>query len=145
MMYIKGEGVEKDFEKGFDMLQQSAKEGNAEAMLCLAEILYKGEHIKQDKRLAIKYLTKAVSLDNPGAQRMLAELTLAGDGVNQNLRKAAKLYSTCANSLDEDIPEMLEKIRKTIPDRLPEFQKILSQLVNEGYPKAETLLKCLSN
>ncbi len=95
VMYVLGQGVEKDLPQAMTWFEQAAKQGNAEAALTLGGFAYHGEG--RDKSLVDAYawysLSAAAGSDQ--ATDILARLTteLSRDEIRQAQTKAEALYS----------------------------------------------------
>ena len=71
LIYLNGNGVEKDADKGMAYLERSAVLGNADAQLVLAGRYYSGDFIAKDIEKAREWLEKAAALGNEKAKNAL--------------------------------------------------------------------------
>lgn len=121
-MYVKGEGVDQDFQQAAIWFRKAVKGNNAEAMFNLATIYEKGQGVHQDYNQATDWYRKAdeqghkaadsridlidevlAALDcaaeegRPEEQAALAELYANGNGVPQSEVQAAEWYRKSAD------------------------------------------------
>uniref|UniRef100_A0AC34FIM6 Uncharacterized protein n=1 Tax=Panagrolaimus sp. ES5 TaxID=591445 RepID=A0AC34FIM6_9BILA len=94
-MYHRGEGVDRDYGKAFDLRMKVAMSKTekisayiAEAQFWLGLMYSNGEHVKQDFKEAVKWFEKAVQLGHAGAANNLATCYLDGKGVETSPEKA---------------------------------------------------------
>jgi len=90
---IIGDGIEKDFEKGFSMLQKSIESGESvKALLLMTQLLLEGEEIKKNARKAFRYIQQAMLKDSIEAMFIIASCYLSGTGVKKNAREAFRYF-----------------------------------------------------
>lgn len=104
-LYFDGMGVDRDFEKGRDLMQQSlpglevlSQRGDPDAQNKLAILLMRGIGTKQDVAGALEWFRKSAAKGYAKSQMDLAQSHMSGRGVPQDLnealvwiRRAAKL------------------------------------------------------
>jgi TPR repeat protein len=71
IMYLRGEGVERDVEKGIEYLNLAIARGNADAMHGLSLLYANPAYSERDFSLSEKWLQRAAELDDLGANRRL--------------------------------------------------------------------------
>lgn len=112
--YFNGNGVEKNEEKGLELMRKSSDLGYSVASLALAQILLHGTgNIKKDEKTAVKLLLKVADEPNdstaqtaekiltaPTAQRILGDCYFEGLGVDLDVKEAVKWYHKAAASGD---------------------------------------------
>ena len=81
-MYLKGEGVEKDYKKAFSWFELSAANGYINAYYKLGNLYYHGQGTKQDLQQAMNCYRKAKG--NPYAEYKLGIMYQRGEGTQQN-------------------------------------------------------------
>lgn len=98
MMYLLGQGVEKDPTEAVRLFTLSAKQGNQYAQSNLGLIYADGhDDIEPDYEKARYWFEKAVEQGNAYAQGSLGYLYENGLGVEVNFKKALTLYQTSAS------------------------------------------------
>ena len=98
MMYLLGQGVEKDPTEAVRLFTLSAKQGNQYAQSNLGLIYADGhDEIEPDYEKARYWFEKAVEQGNAYAQGSLGYLYENGLGVEVNFKKALTLYQTSAS------------------------------------------------
>lgn len=97
-MYIKGLGVERNFEEGFRYLHLAAMKGKSspesQQILAQAYLIGKGTHKNYEK--AIQWYKLAAQNGNSEAQNELGYMYFVGNGVEQDLEKGGKLFRQAA-------------------------------------------------
>lgn len=94
-MYLQGWGVQKDTEKGTQLIQQAAAKNYVPAQLYLAKNILME---KNDTDAALIWFQKAADLGNAEAQMVCATSYLYGYGVPQNTEKARKCLIKAAQN-----------------------------------------------
>lgn len=85
-----------DFVKAKRLLQQGAKERDADAQFWLGTMYLYGKGTKKSLKEALRLFRLAAANDNARAQFMLGGNYKSGDGVPKNLKEAARLYRLAA-------------------------------------------------
>ena len=68
VMFLVGDGVEKDSKEAFKWFKMAAEQGNIESQFYLGLLYYNGEGVNQDIKKAFKWYQMAAKQDNPNAQ-----------------------------------------------------------------------------
>ena len=72
--YIRGEGVDQDLTKGFELYEQSALLGNSNAMYNVGVFYEEGLGVPRNLNKAKEWFTKASAQGHKNAQEVLDEL-----------------------------------------------------------------------
>ena len=96
VLYTDGLGTKKDSGKGFYWFQQSAKRGDALAMVRLAIAYENGAGTQKNDTESVKWLTKAVELDDPQAKVAMAKRLIEAKGVKKDTSKAIQYLKDAA-------------------------------------------------
>lgn len=88
---------EYNFEKGFELLKQSAEEGNSYAQYKLGRMLYQGKICDEDIDSAVYWLEQSVRQNNQWAEYYLGKQYLGNDKLNRNYKQAMSLLSKSAS------------------------------------------------
>lgn len=92
-MYAKGDGVQQDKRKAFELYEKAAKQNNPKAQFNLGFMYSKGDGVEKNSRKAAEYYQKAADQNIPQASFNLGVLYFKGvDGVPEDKAKAAKLF-----------------------------------------------------
>ena len=98
MLYINGEGVEKNIEKGLSFLKQSAQKGNLLAVKEVADVLYSQGDVEE----AIIWYNKSIQAGDASSARMLGYAYMYGDEhVKQDYVKSVQ-YNEKAIELEQN-------------------------------------------
>jgi uncharacterized protein len=81
VMYVKGNGVPRDYRRALSLFRRAAARDDAAAQLHLGEMYMLGHGVPRDDRQAIPWLRKAAEQENAGAQAFLGGMYVAGRGV----------------------------------------------------------------
>ena len=90
IMYVRGEGVEKDLARAAEWLAKSAEQGHVRAQHLMGRLYHSGSLGERDVEKAVAWFEKAAEGGNIGAHLALTSIYYKGDGVEKNLAKAAK-------------------------------------------------------
>lgn len=91
-LFLRGEGVEKDIERGIILLRYASDNGYAPAQYQLGLYLLEGTYIETDKAKAVHYLTLASDQSLPTAQYELGKILMhEGNGGSSDTSKALDL------------------------------------------------------
>ena len=99
---------ENENEKGFFYMEESAKQGNTDAMFDLGVLYLDGELIKKDEKKAFEYFSEAANKGDAGAQFYLGVFYREGKVVQKDDEKARYWFEKSAEQGDEDAIEALE-------------------------------------
>ena len=116
-MYLKGRGVVKDEDKGYDFLAKAAEGGEAAAMFDLGQVLRSGLFgRKAQPEAARNWLARAAATGHGGAILALAAMLKDGSGGKADPEGALRWYIIAQKSgmsgeaLDAAIRELLGKL-----------------------------------
>ena len=101
-LYLNGQGVELDSEKGVSWIAKSAAQGYAEAQSDLGVFYEKGLVVEKNDAKAVSLYMKAAKQGLARAQSNLGERYLSGKGVTKNAARAAAWF---AKSAEQDFPQ----------------------------------------
>jgi len=87
-LYLDGRGVEKNVQKGVDLITKSAEAHNIVAMYSLGYIYYFGKDVTENYATAAKWFLKSAEQGLSEAQKSLSYMFMHGQGVEKNLVKA---------------------------------------------------------
>ena len=121
--YYRGEGVEQNHEKMFELMKALAEielEGDEDdfadmnfyidiARYEMGEMYYRGKVIEQDYKQAVHWLTLS---DNENAKKLLADCYYYGLGVEEDYYKAFKYYKYASKAGHIDAEECLNRMLK---------------------------------
>ncbi|WP_188963442.1 caspase family protein [Deinococcus aquiradiocola] len=121
MMYLKGQGTEKDTVLATYWFQEAARQGNATAERTLGEMYLAGNGLPQDDYQAAYWTQQAADLGDAPAQVTLGKLRLDGRGVERDAHEAFRLFSLAAGHDDADaqyqLAQLYERGEGTAADR----------------------------
>lgn len=86
-----------DFEKGFELLTESANEGNEYAQYRLGKMIIQGELCDKNIEKGVSWLEKSVTQHNQWAEYFLGKQYLGNGDVDKNYKRAIHLLSKSAN------------------------------------------------
>ncbi len=86
----------KQYKKAFPLMQNAAKEGNADAQLYLGWMYANGQGIKRNYAQAVSWLRKSANQGNALAQNDLGLMYAEGRGVKRNYAQAISWYRKSA-------------------------------------------------
>lgn len=89
VIYLTGDGVNKDDAEALKWLRKAADQDNALAERYLAEMYFKGRGVPADNMEAAKWLRLAADQGDPDSEHNLAVLYEQGLGVPHNVKEAA--------------------------------------------------------
>lgn len=101
-LYLNGQGVELDSEKGVSWIAKSAAQGYAEAQSDLGVFYEKGLVVEKNDAKAVSLYMKAAKQGLARAQSNLGDRYLNGKGVAKNAARAAAWF---AKSAEQDFPQ----------------------------------------
>ncbi len=111
LLYEKGVGVEKDWNKAFLYYKESAEAGLPEGESRLGHFLLDcGEAIEQDSNAAFQWLEKAANHGVAEAQATLGELYYQGSKLPKNNSQAARWLKQAADQGNAKAQETLSRI-----------------------------------
>ncbi len=95
-MYLRGEGVEKDYALALAWYRKSAAQGNGDAQAHLGHMVEKGLGTEPDYQQAVAWYKKSIANGNVYAQVLLGDVYRSGSGVDPSPRKALACYLKAA-------------------------------------------------
>jgi TPR repeat protein len=96
--YFYGEGVEKNYEKAFDLFMTAAEKDSVDAQFNVGNCYFHGHGTKVDKTKAVEWYEKAAESGHPGALNMIGECYYNGEGVEQSYGNAFFSYLKAAQN-----------------------------------------------
>lgn len=101
VMYEKGHGVERDYDKALFWYKKSADQGNVDAFVFIGNMYEKGIGVKRNYREAISWYEKAANKNNAYAYNALAFIYEDGLEVRQDLFKAKEYFGKACDLGDK--------------------------------------------
>ena len=106
---MRGEYVEKDYQKAFEYYTKSAEKGNALAQQRLGDMYKSGRYyVRQDNKKAYMWYTRSAENGNVNAQKELADMYK-----NDQNYKQAYMWYYLAKLSGEDTDKKLEELTDT--------------------------------
>ena len=131
LMYVKGQGVTRDYAEAVKWYRKAAEQGLAEAQYNLGQMYYKGQGVTRDYAEAVKWFRKAAEQGLAAAQYNLGVMYRKGEGVTRDYEKAYIWFARAAAQGHEDASKTLNITEKTLtPEQLARAQKAASQPLN---------------
>lgn len=97
ILYLKGNGVEKNSAKAINLLEQSAEQEFKSAQYKLGQLYREGRKVDTDMDKAIEYFTLASDQGSASAQYVLGEIYLKGEkGIEKDLDEAEEWFELSA-------------------------------------------------
>jgi hypothetical protein len=91
-MYVKGKGVEQNYEQAFYWYLKAAEQGHADAQMSIGHMYDEGIGVSLDKVQAFHWYLKAAEQGHADAQYNIGIMYQFGEGVEQNLEQALYWY-----------------------------------------------------
>ena len=88
VMFAEGNGVEQDYKKAAQLLNDAAKAGSSDAELMLGLFYVQGDGVAQNPEKGFEFISAAAKKDNDVAMYYLGHLYASGIGVKQNFDTA---------------------------------------------------------
>ncbi|WP_425145931.1 caspase family protein [Deinococcus sp.] len=121
MMYLKGQGTDKDPSLATYWFQEAAKQGNAPSERTLGEMYLAGNGLPQDDYQAAYWTRQAADQGDTAAQVTLGKLYLDGRGVERDVPGALELFQNAADHGSADaqyqLAQLYERGEGTVQDR----------------------------
>ena len=110
-IYARGEELDKDFVKAFDLYMKAANQGEVDSQASLGKIYLDGLGIEVDYKKAIYWLNKAIEQNDADSMYFMGLLYLNGSGVERSLDDPALLFDRALRNdgLDSMFRESAEK------------------------------------
>ena len=110
-MYLQGDGVEKDYRLGSQLLCIAASEGDRDAQYAIASMYRNGDGIVvQNTDEAVYWYRLAADQGNMYAQYDLGEMYLAGEGVTRDVDQAVSWFRRSAGQGNDEAQQMLDQL-----------------------------------
>ncbi len=97
IMYEKGQGVEKNYQKAMELLQQASENGYIRAINNIGDMYENGYGVPVDYAKAKEYYLQAVAYDESSGYFSMGQLYKLGRGVKKDLKKATEWYQQACN------------------------------------------------
>lgn len=129
-LYEKGLGVTQDLDRAFELYNQSAEQGFADALNDLGFIYYQGGlNVTRDPKLGLEYFQKAADARHPQAMFNVAALIDDGVIADKTVEDAAEYLYRSLRTGSEDVFNLLrdrptmfkEATRKALQRKLSEY------------------------
>ena len=134
-MYMLGEGVPQDQQKGIELFRLSAAQGNSEFQWLLGATYLLGKGVPQDYQEALKWIRRAAEQGDSRSQFLLGVNYESCDRAPDDYVLAYKWYNLAAEQGDEDCVVQQNIIaKKMTPSQIQEAQR----LAREFKPKKES-------
>ena len=135
-MYILGDGVEKDEDRGVALLVQAAEQGLAKAQFEIGNLYMAGAKLDQDSALGLEMLKNAANQHHVPAQKQLGTMYFQGGGVDKDLVQAHLWFSIVALS-DEKAAQTYLLMLESIMDeaQIDEARALVTQWQNDHMTK----------
>lgn len=131
-MYLKGEGVPKDYNKAEKWTRKSAEQGRAIAQYNLGWMYYYGLGMPRDYGMAAKWYRTAAEQNHAEAQTNLGIQYLWGQGVLQDDTYAHMWFSLAAAQGPERAVELRnDSAKKLTPAQLAKAQQLAREWMEE--------------
>ncbi|RUO18477.1 hypothetical protein CWE08_11190 [Aliidiomarina iranensis] len=145
VMYISGDGVDKDVEHGVTLIQLAAKRGGAMAILALSKWHREGLYVEQDIVRANELLDKAVELNYPPAKYQKSLYLFASED-EQSIHEANELLEAAARWGSPPAMFLLARMKllgEWVEYDLAGASNLLARLSREGHEGARALSRQL--
>jgi len=115
MMYVRGQGVERDLARAAAWFRKSAEQGRVDAQAKLGALYAHGQGVQQDFNEAARWLDKAAQGGDGASQYDLAVLYANGTGVEQDYSAAYYWFTRASISGFIAAQEAQEQLRQMLP------------------------------
>jgi uncharacterized protein len=109
--YLNGNGLQRDPNRAFDLLQRAAQQGQAGAQFYLGSMYDQGLATAADPYQAYQWFEKAASNGNTAAQNALGVAYAKGRGVAQDMEKARYWFEQAKAKGNSDAAANLRRLR----------------------------------
>ena len=124
LMYVSGQGVEKDLNKALELLQQAALQGDTEAQYNLGVLLEQGQAGEPNLEQAFAWLSKAAQQGLAAAQERLGLMYAIGQPMEQDMVEAHKWFVLASTGKNEAAKANLAHSRSLLAaDQLLEAER----------------------
>jgi len=115
MMYVRGEGVERDLSMAARWFRKAAEQDQVSAQARLGALYAHGQGVQQDFGEAAKWLYRAAQANDGPGQYDLAVLYANGSGVGQDYSEAYYWFTMSAIQGFTPAQEAQKKLRQILP------------------------------
>ena len=109
--YARGEGVDRDLNKAFELWKKSAEQGNLVAQTYLGLCYFTGDGVQPDPMKAVAIWTNAAEHGNMESRRYLGVAYLTGKGITRDRNRALQCFEAAAASGDKEAQKMADELR----------------------------------
>lgn len=142
-LYILGDGVPKEVEKGLKILESEAKRNNHDALNLLGVIYLKGEIVDQDPAKGVAYYKQGVKVGSTWCMTNLGYNYLSGEHIARDEAEALNLFRMAMNKKDARGTYQMAKIHEEglcgVKKNIPEAIDLYSRVAKEFEPAKEAL------
>lgn len=96
LCFMKGEGIEKNPQRAYELFGKAAAQGDVSAQIYLGGCYGSGLGVEQNSKKSAMWFQKAADQGNPKAQYYLSKLYFAGTGVEKDFNQAIRLLKFSA-------------------------------------------------
>lgn len=115
VIYDRGYGVERDYDKALSWYEKAAAQGDAEAAHNLGVMYHAGHGVPVNNQRAVYWFKKAAKLGEPAAQNNLAVMYAEGMGVEKDLAQAVAWMARAAAAGNESAVDNLPILAAELP------------------------------
>jgi len=134
-LYRRGLGVDRDQERAWDLLRQSAEKGFAEAQYLLADLTMRDREAEEGERQqAVRWWLAAAGQDHALSQYRLGLLYWNGEAVARDLVRGHAWMRLAAGSELEDARKALETMQQYLSPEQQEESAALAETLTEEPP-----------
>ena len=141
VLYLQGDGVEKDAKKAFEWFSRAAKAEDITGMENVAYCYRHGEGVQQNTNRALEWYNNAIDAGSTWAMCQLAEMYHYGDKIEEDQNKAFLLYRRAAYADDVDamvpLSSMYYNGEGTVQDLKKAYKWALAAAKKEDLPGME--------
>lgn len=110
LMYMKGQGVDRDYNFAAYWFKKSAEQGNAGAQNTLGALYIAGWGVDRDLSQSFLWFKRSAEQGDQGAEFNLGQMYANGRGVNRDLNQAAYWYKKSAAQGNEEARNALQSL-----------------------------------
>jgi TPR repeat protein len=141
--FLLGSGVEKNYNKAFELYRKAEELGSARAQIELGWMYYDGNGVPKDNTKALELIEKAALRENAKGQNALGLLYLKGEIVSKDEMKAFEWMSKAADqgyAMAQCNLSTLYKEGKVVPKDYSKAFEWCQRAVEQGFPKGKFLM-----
>ncbi|MBF0454904.1 MAG: sel1 repeat family protein [Magnetococcales bacterium] len=118
-MYLKGQGVEQDWDQAILWFKKAAEQGDMLAQHNLGALFLQGAgELSPDPSEAVHWFTQAAMQGDPRSQHSLGALYFEGLGVDQDLNKSYIWLSLALQGAPEERQQAMRQVRDYVASQL---------------------------